>query len=443
MVWINVNNIRHYIYQLKESRQIKRIMSGAFWLFTGTTLSKFIVLVSGIICAHILTKQEYGQLGIVRSTISMFVILGSAGMGVTATKFISQYKKINPERIPSIYILTNYFAFISGILVSILILLLAQWIADSLLQSIELTNSIRIGSILLFVSIINGAQNGTLSGFENFKSIAINTFWGSMAESIFMLLGAYFGGVFGAVLGFGTGYVVIYVLNHLSINATLKKEGIPVIMKNFDTKDLKLLYTFSLPSVLSSMMVAPTFFIIRTILTRNSGFEELAVYEAADQWKIIILFIPSAICQVVLPILSSIESEKSEFWKVLKYNLFLNASIATIISLIVIFASQYIMTLYGSCYKKDNVALCVLAMSTIFTSMASVVGASIQSRGKVWQGFGFNCLWALITIVTTSLLVRKGLGAVGPALAILFAYAIHTIFQLAYLKICEKSDRRE
>ena len=56
-------------------------------------------------------------------------------------------------------------------------------------------------------------------------------------------------------------------------------------------------------------MIAPTYWIIRTMLVRNTSFSELAIYEAADQWKTIILFIPTAVSQIVLPILSSIVNE--------------------------------------------------------------------------------------------------------------------------------------
>lgn len=43
--------------------------------------------------------------------------------------------------------------------------------------------SVRVGAVLLFFSIINGVQNGALIGFEDFKSVAVNTLLGSLLES--------------------------------------------------------------------------------------------------------------------------------------------------------------------------------------------------------------------------------------------------------------------
>ena len=66
-----------------------RMARGAFWSFSGTAIAKLLILIAGMLVANILGKEHYGELGIVRSTISMFVIFGTAGLGLTATKYIS------------------------------------------------------------------------------------------------------------------------------------------------------------------------------------------------------------------------------------------------------------------------------------------------------------------------------------------------------------------
>lgn len=421
--------------KVKASNIGNRIATGAFWSFTGTAAAKFLVLVSSIICAHILTKQEYGEFGMVRSTISMFVVFGTAGLGLTATKFISEYKEKHKERIASIYLLTNGFAIITGLIVTALVLVLAPYLADNTLNAPHLVSSIRVGAILLFITIINGAQGGTLAGVEDFKAIAINTLIGSVAESAFMLLGAYYMGVLGAVLGYGVGFIALYVANYISIRKDLNKIGVRVVISSFNKKDLSLLYKFSLPAALCSIVVSPTIWIVKTFLAKESGFSELAIFEAADQWKIMILFIPTAVSQVVLPILSSIIGvDKSKFWKVLNLNLYLNAGIALVMAIVISCLSPFIMQLYGKAYVSDYWVLIILAVSTIFSSMANVIGLAISSRSKMWTGFLFNCLWALMVIGFARLFTNMEMGARGLALSFTISYAIHTVLQLIYLK---------
>lgn len=430
--------IQQIINRIQNSDIGKRIVNGAFWSFSGTAIAKLVVLVSSIICAHILTKAQYGEFGIVRSTINMFVVFGEAGLGLTATKYISEFRKTDRDHISSIYVLTNLFAVITGIIACSLLIIFSSTIAANALHAPHLEPSVKIGAVMLFVAVINGAQLGVLSGFENFKSIAINTLFGSISEAIFMLLGAYLYGVTGAVLGFGVGFIVLLILNQAAIKKLFRKNGLFVSINSLRKSDVSLLYKFSLPAALSSILIAPTYWVIKTMLVDINGFEELASFEAADQWRVIALFIPSAISQIVLPILSSIVNvDKQKFWKVLWYNIMLNGTISLIIALIIIVFRGIIMNTYGSSY--DNVSvLSFLALSTIFSSVANVVGMSIASRSKMWEGFLFNLAWAAMVIGFSYILLKMSYGATGIAIALLCAYIIHSVLQLLYLALIVK-----
>ncbi len=429
-----ISLVRQFYPKLKASDIGSRIAQGTFWQFAGTALAKLIVLVSGIVCAHILGKTEYGELNMVRSTINMFAVFGFAGMGVTATKFIAEYRVSDKQHIGSIVLLTNNFAFLTGLIVTVAILLLANFLAYNTLNAPHLKSSIQVGAILLFVSVLNGAQQGILAGFESFKVIAINTFWGSISESIFMIIGGYYFGVPGAILGYGSGFFILYLLNSSAIRKLLRREQIDHRLSSFRKKDISLLYKFSLPAALSSMIVAPVLWIARTMLVRSSGFGELAVYEAADQWRIMILFIPAAICQVVLPILSSIVNDGNEkFWRVLRFNILLNAVVSLLLAICISLLSIYIVPLYGEGFT-DPWPLVFLAASTVFNSVSTVVGVSIQSRSKMWIGLLFNIVWGIMVVCFACLFLHLNMGAKGIALAILCAYAIHAFYQFVYLR---------
>lgn len=422
--------------KVKSSDIGNRIASGAFWSFTGNAVAKVIVLIAGILCAHILTKDQYGEFAMVRSTIDMFVIFGTAGLGMTATKYIAEYKNICRDKVGSIYRLTNGFAFITAIITCILVLLFSEYLASVTLKAPHLVNAIRVGALLLFVTILNGAQNGALLGFEDFKARSINTLIGSIFEAIFMLIGANFYGVIGAILGYGIGYIALYMANILSIHKNLSKYGITSDKRCIDKNDLKLLYQFSIPAALSSILVGPSYWISRTILVRSSGFSELAIYEAANYWNSLILFIPAAVSQIILPILSSVPKEdKKQFWKVLKINLFLNVIISTILALGASMLSPLLMASYGSEYSNYYNILITLVCATIFNVSSSIVGNAIVSMGKMWIGFIFNLVWSFLFTFFSWLFIHNGMGSMGVACALLLSYFLHTIYQFIYLRI--------
>src|SRR5690606_7520498 len=88
----------------------KRILSHAFWLLISSILSKFLLLIGTMLVARILGKGEYGELGMIRTTIQMFVVFAGFGIGSTASKFIAENRDDNPEKTLDIYIITNSFA---------------------------------------------------------------------------------------------------------------------------------------------------------------------------------------------------------------------------------------------------------------------------------------------------------------------------------------------
>ncbi len=243
--------------KIKQSDIAQRIISGAFWTFTGTALGKLCVLIAGFLCARILGKELFGQLGMVRSTINMFIVLGASGFGVTATKYISQLKATNVSRMMSICKLTYRFTIIAGIIITILILCFSGLIARYSLNETSLTTTIQFGSILLFFSIIYGVQNGILTGFEAFKSIATNTFIGSFIQSIFMIAGAYYYGVNGAILGFGIGVISIYIVNKVSIKRKYHEYRINASDTHIRKEDYKIIINYSIPATLSALTVTP------------------------------------------------------------------------------------------------------------------------------------------------------------------------------------------
>lgn len=424
------------IYKLKsrfkKSPLAIRIASGAFWSIFGTASAKGIVLIAGIICANILGKNGYGELGIVRSTINLFVVFGTAGLGITATRFIARHKKDNTETVESIIGITTLFSLVMAIIVTLSVFIFAENIATNTLNNPTLKQSIRFGSIILFATILNGVYNGVNSGFERFKDIAINTFCSSSIEAILIIVGAYYWGINGAVIGFGIGIFFLMLFNSLTARKALAGINGRMSLFKIKKKDLPILYKFTIPAAFSSFLVAPAYWVVRALLVRFKDYGELGIFEAAEQWRVIILFIPSALSNIILPILSSYTDNKKDYKKALNINILLNISVAFIFAIIISACSNIIMNTYGEDFN-NNIPLVLLAFSTVFSSFASVVGAAIVSQGKMWISLMFNASWGCLFIGLTYLSLRFGYGAEGVAASLLLSYLLHSINQSIYL----------
>lgn len=246
---------------------------------------------------------------------------------------------------------------------------------------------------------------------------------------------AYYWGINGALVGSALGYFFLTLIN----NRIISKEfghSVTIDWKLIQKEDINVIWIFGLPAALCNLLVIFALWMSRTYLVRQTNFGEIAIYNAADQVKTFILFIPIALSTIVLPILTNIKQTGSykQYNKVLKSNIIINIGISGIIALVVSILAGPILSLWGKSFD-DPMPLILLAISAIFSSFATVVGQAIASQGKMWVGFICNLIWAVLVVALSYHFIGKGMGASGLALSILIAYIAHGLYQYMYLKI--------
>jgi O-antigen/teichoic acid export membrane protein len=401
----------------------------------GTVISRALMLVAMILVARMLGKTVYGELGIINSTINMFGIFAGFGLGMTATKYVAEYRQSDPDRAGRIIGLSGIFTIASGGLIAFGLFIFAPWLAKHTINAPHLAGVLRISALILFISALNGAQTGALAGFEAFKTIAyVNLFVGIISFPI-LVIGAYFGGLTGTVWALAINLAVNWLINHLALRKEAHRYKVPFTLKNC-TCEMPVLWRFSLPAVLAGAMVGPVSWACNALLVnRPNGYDEMGIFNAASQWQIAIVFIPSMISRVVLPMLSSLnaKSESQRYRKVLILNVTLNTGIALAIVLPLVLFAYFVMSAYGTGFERGTNVLRVLAVATVLMAVNGIVGQAITSKGKMWIGFMFNTLWAIALLAGTWILLYNGYGAFGMACATLIAYVLHTVWQSAYL----------
>lgn len=423
------------VRRVKASPLGYRLASGAIWSISGAVISRALMLLANIIVARMLTREVYGELGIIRSTVNMFVVFAGFGMGLTATKHVAEFRQSDPARAGRIMALSSAFTFFTGALIAVILFFAAPWLAGLTLNAPHLATELRISGLILLVSAMNGAQTGALAGFEAFKTIAgINLRTGLISFPIF-IAGAWLGGLHGSVWALGASMAVNWFLNHLALRKESSKHSIPFSFADC-TREWPILWKFSLPAVLSGVMVSPVVWLCNAMLVNQpGGYGEMALFDAANQWRAAILFVPGMLGQIVLPMLSSLNGpgEQAKYLKVLKINVLTNGGTALVVSIPIALAAPWIMKTYGSDFETGRSILVCLAFSTVIMSINNIVGQSIASKGRMWIGFFFNALWAATLLFASHILIRGGHGALGVAMANLFAYLVHSLWQTIYI----------
>lgn len=412
----------------------KKIFNHSFWIVSGNIISKFILLIATILMAKLLNKQEYGQFGIIKSTILMFAVFAGMELGITATKYISQYKIVNPKKIEKIVGLSNFFAILISLIISISVFVFAKQIAIQI-NAPQLFSEIRISAFILFFSSLNGIQNGILAGLEKFKALSINTTIAGVVSSVGMVIASKYNNLDWVILAFGSNFLILFALNFFS----LKKYFYPFYKVNIFDKnnfdEANILWKFSLPAILAGLMVGPvTWFCNYLLVNQTDGYQQMANFDIANQWRNTILFIPAALCQIALPLLSSNLDNKKEYRSIYIKNIKVNFYVTVVLVIFLVAISPLIIYLYGDKYSDALVPIIIMFITTGFVAVNNVIGQAIASQDKMWLGFFVNLLWAIVLIISSYIfIVIYNYGAIGISVAYLISYAVHTVVQFLYI----------
>lgn len=438
-----MNNIFNKIYliipgnfqkiwkRIEHSDIGSRIASGAFWSLFGAVISQLFMLVASIVVARILEVKEFGELGIIRSTVSMFSVFAGFGLGLTATKYIAELKINDKDRTGKIIGITTLFAVFTAFFISIFVLIFAPIIAEKTINAPNLANEIRLSAVLLFFGAINGVQNGILYGFESFKLITKVNLTAGLLSLPIQIVFTYVYGLHGALIGLGLSGFILFVFNYIAIRKEVFNRKIIIqFKKSFD--ELPIIYKFSLPALFSGLMFTPTIWICNSMLVNQSnGFEEMAIFTAANQWSSAVLFVPVLISRIALPFLSGTVNE-NQFISILKINIAINFIVALLIAILISSLSSIIMNFYGSEFKKGSIVLIILSLSNILIGINGVIGQAIAGKNKMWVGFFLNVIWSIALLISASIFFKLQYGAIGLAYAFLISYAFHTIMVTIY-----------
>ena len=311
----------------------------------------------------------------------------------------------------------------------------APWLAERALSAPHLAESLRIGALVLFLSALNSAQTGALSGFEDFKSLAgVNLIVAAISLPI-LVGGAYIGGLTGAVWALAIGLAVNWSLNRAALTRAASIRGVPLHHRDAH-REKGILWAFSVPAVLSGLLFSPVnWACVALLVSQKDGYSEMGLYSAANQWRAAVLFIPSMLAGVALPMLSNLSgaASKPQYRKVLMINLLLTLAVSGTVAFFLVVAAGPIMRAYGPGFCQGADVLRIIALVTTLMAVNSVIGQAIASRGNMWIGLLFNALWAVVILGATYTLVQRGMGALGLAWAMLISYLLHTVWQGVYL----------
>lgn len=419
--------------RIESSPLGSRLLRGTFWSLLGTIVSRALGLGAAIFTARILGKAVYGELGIIQSTVGMLGTFAGFGMGTTATKYVAELRTRNPAKAGGIIAISSLVSWSVSAVLFVGLYFVAPWLCSHTLAAPQLTETLRLSGLLLVVSGINGAQLGVLSGFEAFKSVARVSAITGLINFPMIVGGAFLFHLRGVILGMVVAQAIGCLLNLRAVRVEMKKYSVPISLTP-RWAEFKVLWQFSIPAVLGSALISVVNWAAATMLVnQRSGYAEMGMFSAANQWFSALMWLPYVVSGVTLPVLAERlgSGDKANGVKALNMTLMINAGTVLPVMLIGCLSSRYIMMSYGRDFASGWLTLDAVLVTAGILSVVVIVGELMAACGDMWLGFLLNVVFGALFLGLNAVLLKQG--ALGLASSRLIAYAIYAVLMGAYL----------
>lgn len=403
------------------------------WTTFGSLIGQGIVAVGSIVLARTLGKVGFGQYGILQSTIVMFSVFAGLSMGYVASQQVAESIVDDRERTGRVIALSLVVATVTGTIVALALIVWARPFSRYFLGGEELAGALRIASPILLFAAVTGVQRGVLSGLEQFRTQNLLMTGTAVITVLMTVGGAWLGGLSWAVGGWVVGTAgSLALLSRVYVRA-LARASVPLHL-TWTARETRVVWRLAIPALLNALMVAPVVWTANAILVNApGGYGEMAVFNAANQWRTMLMYVPGIVLTPLLPIMTQLHTtgQSLRLRRVLLKTLALSVGGVGCLALILALFAGQIMRLYGTGFAAGTDIFYLIMVVSVLLAAGTVVGALLSSTGAMWTGFLFNSVWAAIMIGTTILLVPKS-GALGLALAYALSYLIHTAIQFLY-----------
>lgn len=413
---MNIKNNLFILLKIQDRNSIRgRFAKNISWSLIGSISSKIFIMVTNILFGRILGASQLGELSIVQNTIALFSSIASIGLSHGVTMHIAEIRSKQSEGIREYIQMGLLLAFCIGLIGVASLFLLSPTISTQLNSTENLKPELLSYAFTIIFISINNVQFGALSGLENFKKIAfiygirglLSLILGTLGSLLYQVKGALIGLECSELLTMVIGFVII---TKLDLGYQHKGE------KANKTETLNALLKFGGISMIGTIATTLAYWYCNILLVRNSGYEAVGIYNAADKWKQFVIFIPTAVSPVFLPMLSNFSNSKDNYNKIFRTSIIFNMIAIFIPLLILVIFSKFAMGLFGTEFEQGNQILVILLLSSIFSVLNGIIGKSLISLGGVHIRTVLDIIFAAIVLVSTMILVPSR-GPEGMALA--------------------------
>lgn len=370
----------------------KRMVKGTVLNIVAVCFNQGSTLIANIILARILMKHTFGEYTMVQSTLLTASVLSQLALGYTASKYIAEFRSQSPNKAGQVMGLCIFASCIMAIVGTFLLFWGAPWLAGTVLQAPHLAITLRIGAGFLFFSAINGYQTGALAGLESYSGLAKAGMASGIVAVLSISFAAYIGGLNGALFGLSFSALLRAIFHNRELQSECAEQRIKPQYRLNELKENSIITKFALPAAVIGCYTMPMIWLANSILIRQpGGYGEMALFSAANNIRIFVLFLPNVMNSVGLSILNNekAKGDPESYIRLYKTNILYIFIVSLSGAVIMGLLGRPVLLLFGKQFEDARNIYLILLVVSLFDCLSMALHQYIQSHAKIWQAFFF------------------------------------------------------
>lgn len=392
--------------------------SGIFWNILGNVFGQGTIFITSVVLSRILGNKVFGEFAIIQSTVLTISTIAQFATGLTATKFVAQYRDQDKHRVSNIIALCGRLSASTATISSLILFFLASYIAHHLLETPLLVNTLYLSIPYLLFGVLNGFQIGVLAGLESYKIISLL----SIIFSIFYFgaasVSAYLYGLNGAIVSISLVFFLRWLAHNVALDNKIRSHRIDLSF-SLPLKEFSIIRNFTIPSALAGFTNLPVIWYSSTLIVRQpNGFDEVGLFTAVNSIRAAVLLLPFLVNNVGTSLLNNRygNNNYADYFRLFKSNAILSVGSSIVGALLMIAFKGNLLSLYDFNSTKDAYLLVVLlSLSLIPEAISISIYQLVQTTDKMWSSLFFISLPRDFLMLALSLYLIPSWGAIGLA----------------------------
>jgi O-antigen/teichoic acid export membrane protein len=417
---LNASVLQRALGAVTRSDLARRLAADSVWAAIDSLGSRGLALLAMTLAARMLGASDFGELAAVLGTATLLAGLLADSMRYTAATQIAGLtgsERAARSGIVTVVVWTTVFA--AGAC-SVAMSLGASLLARDVLAASSLAVALRVAAIFLFFESLGGLQQGILTGFRQFRTLAwTGLIRGALLPLLVLLVGHR--GNLSVLWAFVISGAIAVVIRGIAIAITLQSRQLTVFAP-ISRAELAVLWRTSLPGLMVSLITVPISWLGMVLLVHAPhGYAEMGVLGAANQWFSVLLFIPGILSTVTLPLLSErfASGEAASLHRALRLAMRASVIAAVPPALLVAAASPWLMAFYGPDFAHGWPTLALVALAAAASATLNMLLNLLAATGRMFHVLASQLLWAAAYLASAYGLLQLSLGATAIAAAML------------------------